>query len=109
MTSPRLPQTDDSVYDALASIRKHCGLHGPERSLCRVDAFLLGYECALRGRFEWRDLAHFKKFDAWVSQRYGLPASSYGWCRMILERAGNDEAAFAEFFVLLDEFRKDSP
>ena len=102
------PSSKESVYDLLAYIQKHRGLHVPEWSLSRVDAFLYGYRTATEAAgFTLRGFESFQTFDEWVAHRLGFPEKTHGWCWMILKHATNEEQAFLKFYELLSEFRKE--
>lgn len=40
----------------------------------------------------------------WVAYREHSSSSSLGWCGMLLETQGSEDAALARFFTLIDEY-----
>jgi hypothetical protein len=109
MSAESMQVSEESVYDIFACIRRRRGLHAPEPSLVRLEAYLYGYIHGLRARgFDLRDMDNFGKFSKWVAGRLGVPDSDY-WLRTILKSTSSDEDAFFRFFELLDEFQKENP
>ena len=109
MSAPDFQKLDESIYDALDAIRKRPGLYLATPSINRLQAFIVGYTGGLgRVRFALRDEEHFHKFHAWVAHRLGYSSSTSGWCNMILEKSASEEDAFHRFYVLLDEFKRES-
>lgn len=100
---------DKSIYDVLARIRSKPAMYIGEKSIVRLDAFLQGISTGLAmANLALRDVHDFRRFYDWVARRLGFYESTSGWCNMILSKSSNDEEALKQFFVLLDEFRKDS-
>lgn len=80
-----------------------------EPSINRLDAFLVGYTGGLgRVGFGLRDEEDFHRFPDWIAHRLGFGNSASGWCNMIRSKSTSEKDAFERFFVLLDEFRKES-
>lgn len=48
----------------------------------------------------------FRDFHVWIAARLGFSSSTTGWKSMLLERAGDESAAFDRFFLELDAFRR---
>lgn len=103
-TAPR--PIDLSVYDLLQKIRDRPAIFlDGERSLVRLRSFLVGYTCALGGQNKCLDkFDQFNRFDDWVADRLGYAESTIGWYNMIIRRCNSEEAAYAKFFDLLDDF-----
>lgn len=80
-----------------------------EPSIVRLHMFICAYAAGLgRVGFSLRDAADFHRFHDWVAHRLGFFESTSGWANMIQEKSASDSDAFNQFFVLLDEFRKES-
>ena len=109
MSAPVFQELDESIYDMLDAIRKKPGLYIATPSINRLHAFIVGYTAGLgRVRFTVRDGEHFHRFHDWVAHRLGFGESTSGWCNMIRDKSTDEPDAFHRFFVLLDEFRKES-
>jgi hypothetical protein len=106
-SSPK--ELDESIYDLLDAIRKMPGLYVCEPSIFRLHSFINGHNSGLgRVGFALRDGEDFHRFHDWVARRLGFAESTSGWCNMIRDKSESDANAFKRFFVLLDEFRKES-
>ncbi len=104
-----MQELDESIYGALDAIRKKPGLYIAEPSINRLHAFLVGYGAGLgRVGFVLRDVDSFHRFHDWVANRLGFGESTSGWCNMIRDKSTSEADAFNRFFVLLDEFRRES-
>ncbi len=109
MSAPTFQKLDESIYDMLEAIHKRPGMYIAIPSINRLHAFLVGYTAGLgRVRFAVRDEEDFHKFHDWVAHRLGFGGSASGWCNMIREKSANEADAFNRFYVLLDEFRRES-
>lgn len=109
MNAPLFQELDESIYDMIDAIRKRPALYIANPSINRLDAFLLGYTGGLgRARFAVRDEEDFRRFHGWVANRLGFGEPTSGWCNMIRDKSTDESDAFHRFFVLLDEFRKES-
>ena len=88
----------------LNGIRLRPGMYIGELSLSKIQAFLAGYQIALRncGLEEQRCILPWE-FHGFVTKRYGQPGPK-GWCLSILEAAPDGKEAVEIFFSLLDEF-----
>jgi hypothetical protein len=107
--APTLQELDESIYDVLEAIRQRPGIYIVEPSIYRLQSFLTGYSAGLgRVGFVLRDGASFHRFHDWVARRLGFAGSAAGWCNMIREKSATEADAFQMFFVLLDEFRKET-
>ena len=110
MAAPSLKQTDESIYDVLAPIRRKAGLYIADPELTRLHAFIVGYECGLaRGGLTFREESpEFYGFHDWIARRLGYAESTSGWYKMIRGRCASEREAFDRFYELLDEFRSSS-
>ncbi len=98
-----------SINDLLGHIRRRPGLYIGERSIHRLDAFLDGYDAGLgHVGFILRDDIDFPRFNDWVAHRLGFSNSTSGCANMLRTKFASDEEAFEQFFVLLDEFKKET-
>jgi hypothetical protein len=77
-------------------------------SICLLRAFLDGYQLACEdAHLEVTGGPDFHGLHDWVAQWYGRTDSPRGWCGIILEECGGDDAKALEvFFTLLDEYRQ---
>jgi hypothetical protein len=108
MNATSAKELDESIYDLLDAIRKKPGLFVVEPSIFRLQAFVNGHSSGLgRVGFTLRDGEKFFKFNDWVARHFGFSESTSGWCNMIREKSTSDADAFKQFFILLDEFRKE--
>gem|GEM_PF-3165818 len=53
-----------------------------------------------------RDHDDLRKFNEWVARRFGFNGTS-GVANMIRYKSTSDADAFDQYFILLDEFRKE--
>ena len=101
-------ELDESIYDMLEAIRKKPGMCIGEPSIARLDSFICGYGAGLgRSGFALRDTRNFHRFNDWIARRLNFADSTSGWSRMIRHKSRSDADAFEQFFVLLDEFKKE--
>jgi hypothetical protein len=108
MSAPAFKELDESIYDLLCHIGKRPGMYIVEPSIFRLQSFIAGHEAGLgRVGYSMRDAADFFRFHDWVARRLGYFESTSGWANMIRNKSANDAEAFRQFFILLDEFRKD--
>lgn len=109
MNTRTFQELDESFYDMLDVIRKKPGMYIGEPSINRLDAFLAGHAVALgRVKLTLRGEEGFHRFHDWVARRLGFGESTSGWCNMIRDKSTSEADAFQQFFILLDEFRKES-
>jgi hypothetical protein len=100
---------DESIYEVLERIRSRPALYLGESTIVRLDAYLVGIITGLgMAELALRDAHDFHRFHGWVAGRLNINESASGWCRMIRSKSASDEDAMKQFFVLLDEFRKES-
>lgn len=89
----------------LEKIRKRPGMYLGECSLTALCHAMGGYALAL-GMHGIKTDANLRlpdDFNDWVAYRLHYKESTSGWKRMILGACGDEVAAFARFFELLDE------
>ena len=110
MGAPTLKEAHESIYDVLALIRQRPPTYLDERSISRLRSFLVGYQCGLgsHGLTFRTERPDFNGFHSWVARRLGFSSSTAGWCYMILEKSKGEADALDRFFLLLDDFRKES-
>lgn len=86
-------------------IREHPGLYLGSASITALYHFLGGWSTALERHAIVDDSLHVPMdFHEWVAYRERFNESTPGWCRMLLDRCGSEEAALQRFFVLHDEY-----
>jgi hypothetical protein len=108
MTPAARKELEMSIYDLLGHVHRKPGLFISELSIHRLHAFLTGYDAGLgHAGFILRDEIDFHRFHDWVACRLGFFESTSGWANMIRGKSASDKDAFEQFFVLLDEFRKE--
>ncbi len=116
--APKINQTAlmSKVDELLESIRKKPGMYLGTPSFSGLQHFLAGYSTALVQHditFEhvgiWRESSReLLRFHDWVCKRlgFGMSSPSRGYPKAILEYSHGDEvAALALFWLLLDEYR----
>ncbi len=108
MNAPQLQEAKESIYDILGTIRRHPQMFLGERSISRLDSFLVGYKCGLGSLgFTFRaERPDFHLFHDWTARRLGFSSSTTGWRSMILQKSAGEEDALDQFFSLVDEFRR---
>lgn len=110
MSNVEFKDADHSIFELFEMIKKRPAIFlDGDASLKQLRSFLVGYDCGLgRTHFVLRERAIFDQFNDWVAMRLGFTSSTSGWCNMILEKSGNDDAkAYRIFFDLLDESYKE--
>lgn len=91
-------------------IRERPGLYLGAASLSALHHFLGGWSMALtRHTIADESLDLPQDFHDWVAYREHFRESTPGWCRMLLDRCGSEEAALQRFFVLLEEHAARAP
>ena len=95
-----------TIDDSLDQVRRRPAMYLGRKSLRDLASWLHGYRHALfahgllaDGMEDW-----FHSFDEFVQDRYDWHDVG-GWAGKIAYRYWDDDAAFDEFFRLLDEFR----
>jgi hypothetical protein len=91
------------IYELVEVVRKKPGFYLHGRSLRQLNSLLIGYEIGAKQGI----CSDFRPFNSWLAKRFDLPEAA-GWCNMVVECAGSDEAAFDLFFELLDRFKKET-
>ncbi|MBT2479449.1 barstar family protein [Streptomyces sp. ISL-94] len=97
------------VYDFLDQIRLRPDMWLPGGSLRHLEAVLTGYRVALgvHAIDEPFDFWPEERFTQWLHERRGTP-SSLGWAAEIERSTPPDSTPVAEFFQLLDAFRREA-
>lgn len=109
MKTPALKYLDESIYDLLEAVRKRPAVCIDEPSISRLNLFLASYTAGLgRVGFALKDQTDFHRFHDWIARRLGYGNSTSGWANMIRDKSASEADAFGQFFVYLDEFRKES-
>jgi hypothetical protein len=109
MSASTRKEVKESIYDLLGRIRKKPPLYIGEPSIFRLHSFLVGYDAGLgHVGFILRDEADFHRFHDWVAQRLDFGEATSGWANMIRDKSESDAEVFKQFFILLDDFRKES-
>lgn len=97
------------VYDFLDQIRLRPSMWLPGGSLRHLEAVLTGYRVALgvHAIDEPFDFWPEERFTQWLHERRGT-SSSLGWAAEIERATPPDSTPVAEFFQLLDAFRREA-
>ncbi len=110
MSSQTPKEANRSLYGWFHLIRQKPPMYLGECSVTRLFLFVTGLEfgvhscdCLMRDRDNF-----FFGFNPWVAQRLNHPESTTGWAQMILDRSANEAEALEHFFILLDEFKKET-
>jgi hypothetical protein len=95
------------VYEVIDRIRRYPAMYLGQTSLIRLKAFLDGcFWVATEHALPTDDCPPFGELYDWVARRYGWYESTAGWCNIILQECGGDDAkALGRFFELIDEYR----
>ena len=96
------------VYETIALIRARPAMYIGSHSLIRLRAFLDGcFFLAQQHGIECGERPDFGGLHDWVAKRNGWYESTAGWCNIILQQCGGDDAnALDRFFELVEEYRK---
>jgi hypothetical protein len=95
------------ILDLLEKIRPRPELYLGKKSVSLLRAFLDGYRTAIdetaNSGIEHKETL---SFHDWVAMKAGFREDTSGWNNVLLETEGGDEEkAFAKFFVYLDEYK----
>jgi len=96
------------VYETIAQIRPRPALYIGFHSLVLLRAFLDGcFHMAGEHGIERCERPDFSGLHDWVAERFGWSESTAGWCNIIVQECGGDEArALDRFFELVEEYRR---
>ena len=109
MSAPQLQEGKESIYEVLEAIRRHPPMLLGERSSVGWIPSLSATSVVWPLRVSFRaEQPEFQEFYTWIARRLGFSNSTTGWCRMILQKSAGEQDALDRFFILLDEFRKES-
>jgi len=102
ITSRRL----ESIYDVVDRIRIRPGMFLGECSLSALDAYLRGARDGARmaGEQLLKEKPEFSQFGEWIAQKF--ERNETDWRIQIEAFSGNAEEALAQFFLLLDQYRR---
>ncbi|MFF0478898.1 barstar family protein [Streptomyces sp. NPDC004284] len=102
-------QDSTDVYDFLEQIRLWPGMWLPGHSLRHLEALLIGYRVALgvHAIDEPFDFWPEGRFTQWLHERRGT-AGSLSWAAEIERTTPPESTPVAEFFQLLDAFRREA-
>jgi phosphoribosylanthranilate isomerase len=99
----------DKFYDFLTAVRQRPELFLGEKSLSKLQIYLLGFQSALYFSKSNYSLGKYdsEEFRMWMSKRVGyVYPNSFNCMTYIREKCdGNEEKAFDLFFALLEEFK----
>jgi len=95
------------VYELIERVRRCPAVYLGQNSLIRLRAFLDGCFCVAREHeIPTDERPPFGELHDWVARRFGWYESTAGWCNIILQECGGDDAkALSRFFELIDEYR----
>lgn len=99
-----------NLYTMLRKIQKVPGMYLGRPSVSDLFIFLNGYESArsqMGQDLDEEELLFYDGFQPWLQQRLGV-RSVTSWAKLIMLSCHDEQAGFEKFFVLLDEFKKQS-
>lgn len=91
----------NKLYGNLQEIKKRPGLYLEEKSLSRLDSFILGY-CKCESDLGIEKNILFDGFQEFVQEKYGIKSHSASQIISFYSISKSD--AFDKFYSLLDEF-----
>lgn len=102
------PSALHSYFDLLERFR-NAGSVKATTSFTSLCNYLNGYDDALRDNgLGWNvSLPSLFEFELWLKLRFGYLHYAGGWRNVIQAEFPNDQTAYAQFFLLLDEFRRE--
>ncbi len=93
-----------NLYDTLDKMRERPAMYLGEKSITRMEAFIMGFYEGSND--EISESPPFHDFNDFVGNFYGKYTTA-GWKNLILsDHYGNEKEALDRFFVLLDEYRE---
>lgn len=96
----------ESFYEFLDRIRQRPALYLGETSITVFRGYFSGFLEGSKLLENKEIVTESRKFNDWVAMRLGFFEGTLGWKNMLLKfENGDEEKAFAKFFVLLDEFK----
>jgi hypothetical protein len=104
ISSERIGKTN--LYTSLDKIQLKPALYIGKHSISALESFICGFLEACN--YENSETPSFAGFNDFVGEFYGKYTTA-GWKNLILaDHFGNEEEALTRFFVLLNEFRKET-
>ena len=95
---------NEQIYELLDTIKRDYGLYIGEKSVRRLSHFLSGYTVALN-RIYGQTYNFDSDFQKYIEAKYG-DKTRHHWSDILCYYHHTDEAAFDNFFELLDEFKR---
>jgi hypothetical protein len=95
------------IFELLEKISKKPGLYLGTASITALRHFLVGYKFARQemGFFPTEaELDFYQEFQPWLQNRFHLQTVN-SWDKILLFKFVDEKVAFANFFLLLEEFR----
>jgi hypothetical protein len=93
-----------NLYDSLDKMRERPAMYLGEKSITRMEAFIMGFYEGSND--EITENPPFHDFNDFVGKFYGKYTTA-GWKNLILsDHYGNEKEALDRFFELLDEYRE---
>lgn len=95
---------NEQIYELLNIIKRDYGLYIGEKSVRRLSHFLSGYTVALN-RIYGQTCTFNSDFQKYIEAKY-CDKTRHHWSDILCYYHHTDEAAFDNFFELLDEFKR---
>ncbi len=99
-----------NLYETLQQIKETPGMYLGRPSVSDLFMFLVGYEFArteMGEELDEEEELFYDSFQPWLQQRLGVKSVT-SWAKLIMLSCHDEKAGFDKFFLLLDEFRKQS-
>ena len=99
-----------NLYETLQKIKETPGMYLGRPSVSDLFMFLTGYEFArteLGYDLDQEEELFFADFQPWLQKRLGIKSVT-SWAKLIMLSCHDEKTGFEKFFILLDEFQKQS-
>jgi len=99
-----------NLFETLNCIKKSPGMYLGRPSVSDLSMFLVGYEFArseMGVELDDDEQLFYENFQPWLQQRLGVQSVT-SWAKLIMLSCHDERAGFDKFFLLFDEFRKQS-
>lgn len=99
-----------NLYETLAKIKQTPAMYLGRPSVSDLFMFLTGYEFArseLGYDLDNDEEFFFDSFQPWLQKRLGIKSVT-SWAKLIMLSCQDEKTGFEKFFILLDEFQKQS-
>ncbi len=99
-----------NLSETLRKIKETPGLYLGRPSVTDLFMFLTGYEFArteLGYDLDEDEEFFFDGFQPWLQKRLGIKSVT-SWAKLIMLSCDDEKTGFEKFFILLDEFQKES-